>query len=371
MSVVAILLAAGAGQRLGGKTPKAFVELTGEPMFLRSLLVLQNHSQIQEVVLVVPKTNMALAKKLAPKVKIVVGGKERADSLAAGLQKTKAELVLIHNAANPYLTAKEISNVIQAAEQYGAAAVAHSATATVKRATGRRVIETLDRSKIWLTETPQVVRRDLLEQGLKIAKERKLEITDDIQFAELVGVQPRLVPASEQNRKITTAADLPPEWEFRTGLGQDSHPFASSKKPLVLAGVRLSAAGGLAGNSDGDVALHALCNALSSATGGGSLSTWSDAMCQRGIKNSQRYLAEILKKLKQEQWQVVNVSLSVEAARPKLESKIPQLRKSLVKLLKIAPESVGITATTGERLTAWGRGEGIQCFALVLLKKCV
>ncbi len=384
IKVSAILLAAGAGVRLRAKQPKAFVALGGEPLFLRSLRVLQGHSQIQEVVLVVPRAYLAQTRRLAPAAQVVVGGATRAASLAAGLKKIDEILrstqndsfVLVHNAANPFLTSREITATIQAAEKCGAAAVAHSATATVKQVAGGRVVATLDRSQLQLTETPQVVRRDLLTQGLKIAKQRKLAVTDDIQLAELAGIRPRLVPVSEQNRKITTAADLKDtEYrtqnpEFRTGLGQDSHPFASYKKPLVLCGVRISATGGLAGNSDGDVALHALCNALSSAVGGGSLSTWSDALCRRGIKDSRRYLAEIVAKLARDNWQIVNVSLSLEAARPKVESISPKFRRNLAGLLDIAPECIGITATTGERLTAWGRGEGIQCFALVLLKKC-
>jgi 2-C-methyl-D-erythritol 2,4-cyclodiphosphate synthase len=159
----------------------------------------------------------------------------------------------------------------------------------------------------------------------------------------------------------------------RIGLGQDSHRFADSvkdsKKPLILGGVRISENGGLLGNSDTDVILHSLCNALSSAIGGDSLATWSDEMCfKKGIKDSKKYVEYVFKKVKQKKYRVVNVSICVEAKKPNIELEtVQKIKETIASLLEIKKEQVGLTFTSGEGLTPFGQGKGIQSIAQVLL----
>ena len=153
----------------------------------------------------------------------------------------------------------------------------------------------------------------------------------------------------------------------KVGLGQDSHPFEKGK-PLVLGGVHIKDADGFVGNSDGDVILHALCNALGSAVGKGSLATYSDEMClQKGIKDSSEYVKTALEFVKAAGYSVNNVSISIEAKKPRLEVHFAAMKKVISQLLGIHDEDVGLTATSGEGLTAFGRGEGIQVFAMVSL----
>jgi 2-C-methyl-D-erythritol 2,4-cyclodiphosphate synthase len=160
---------------------------------------------------------------------------------------------------------------------------------------------------------------------------------------------------------------------FRVGLGQDSHRFVTPQenKPLMLGGVKVSEKGGLEGNSDGDVILHSICNALSSAIGGDSLSTWTDDMClKRGIKDSARYIEHIVNKLIMLKYSVVNISISIEAEKPRLEMKvINQIKRKIALLLKIKAEQVGLTFTSGEGLTAFGRSQGIQALTMVNVVK--
>lgn len=158
---------------------------------------------------------------------------------------------------------------------------------------------------------------------------------------------------------------------YRIGLGQDSHTFKTSgKKPLILGGVKISDSGGLLGSSDGDVILHSLCNALSSSLGGDSLSTWSDEMCQKGIKDSQKYVEYIFKKVKQKRYQVENLTISIEAKKPRLDLKIiNKIKKNIANILEIETEQVGITFTSGENLTPFGQGKGIQSISVILLSK--
>lgn len=159
---------------------------------------------------------------------------------------------------------------------------------------------------------------------------------------------------------------------FRIGMGQDSHPFEKKEnRSLILGGAKISATGGLAGNSDADVILHSLCNALSSAIGGDSLGTWSDKMCkEKGIKDSKKYVEYILEKAAEKKYVIENVSISVEAQKPRLsEEEINMIKTSLAGILSIRTEQIGLTFTSGEGLTAFGRGEAIQVLSIVLLKK--
>ncbi|OGE08293.1 2-C-methyl-D-erythritol 2,4-cyclodiphosphate synthase [Candidatus Curtissbacteria bacterium RIFCSPLOWO2_02_FULL_40_13b] len=157
---------------------------------------------------------------------------------------------------------------------------------------------------------------------------------------------------------------------FRVGIGQDSHRFAKLRKPLILGGVKVSDKGGLRGNSDTDVILHSLCNALSSAIGGDSLSTWSDEMCRRGIKDSQMYVDYIFKKVKREKYKVENVSIALEAKKPYIKLvTVQRIKKNIASLLQVESTQVGITFTSGEGLTSFGRGLGMQAISMVLLSK--
>jgi 2-C-methyl-D-erythritol 2,4-cyclodiphosphate synthase len=156
----------------------------------------------------------------------------------------------------------------------------------------------------------------------------------------------------------------------KSALGQDSHRFEErhSKKPLMLAGIKIPACPGLDGNSDADVVLHALTNAVSGISGVNILGPVSDRMCvKQGITDSRAYLGKALSTLRG--YRLVNVSVAVEALRPKLLKHIPAMKRSLARLCGLTVEDIGITATTGEGLTSFGRGEGIQAFVIISAEK--
>ncbi len=152
----------------------------------------------------------------------------------------------------------------------------------------------------------------------------------------------------------------------RTAIGQDSHRFEQddSGKSLILGGVRIAQCPGLAGNSDADVVLHALTNAVSGLSGINILGARADELCLRqGITDSSVYLREALATLRG--MRLVHVSVAIEAARPKLAGHQEHIRKSIAALCELNLTDVGLTATSGEGLTAFGRGEGIQAIAIV------
>lgn len=156
---------------------------------------------------------------------------------------------------------------------------------------------------------------------------------------------------------------------IRCAIGQDSHRFEpdSSEKILMLGGVEFSNHRGLQGNSDADVVLHAITNAISGITGVNILGKISDAMCRNGIKDSRAYIDEALKHLGR--FQIVHVSISIEAATPQITPMMAQMRARIAEILNISTSAVGVTATTGEGLTAFGRGEGIQAFVILTVNE--
>ncbi|MBI2051719.1 2-C-methyl-D-erythritol 2,4-cyclodiphosphate synthase [Candidatus Roizmanbacteria bacterium] len=158
---------------------------------------------------------------------------------------------------------------------------------------------------------------------------------------------------------------------YRVGLGHDSHRITKkTKKPLMLGGVKIKHQDGLEGNSDSDVILHSLCNALSSAIGGDSIGTWSDEMYQKGTEDSAKYVAQIFSKVRKKKYVIENVSISVEMKEPYLSfNQIELIKNNIGKLIKATPNKVGLTINSGEGLTSFGRGEGVQVFTVVLLKK--
>jgi len=153
---------------------------------------------------------------------------------------------------------------------------------------------------------------------------------------------------------------------FRSGIGQDSHRFlpAGSSKPCVVGGVIFDGVPGLDADSDGDVAYHAICNAITSLSGVPILGGIARDLCRKdGITDSQVYLERALKTLGNQA--IVHVALTIEGKRPHFEEKISEMKKSIARVLNIQSTAVGITATSGDGLTDFGCGDGLQCFCIM------
>lgn len=154
---------------------------------------------------------------------------------------------------------------------------------------------------------------------------------------------------------------------MRIGIGQDSHRFDENKR-LILGGFPIDHIG-LNANSDGDVILHSLCNAIASGIGLGSIGSYADEMCStQGIKDSSQYLKHVDSEMKRKGHSINNISISVECKTPKVEPLIDDIKKSISKILAISPDLIGLTATSGEGLTEVGKGLGIAVIAIVSLK---
>ena len=203
---VALLVAAGRGERLGTGGPKAFVMLGGRPMLQWSIDALATVDEVERIVVALPPGVQAPAGTIG-----VPGGDARSQSVRAALREAgDADVVLVHDAARPMVTAELIRDCLEALATHDcdAAIAATPVTDTIKESRGEEVVRTLDRSCLWAVQTPQVFTRQALERALDCAEEHLAAATDDASLVESGGGTVRLVPAPRENMKVTTPLDL-------------------------------------------------------------------------------------------------------------------------------------------------------------------
>ncbi len=380
----AIIVAAGKGKRMKSNTNKVFLPLLDKPMVYHTIKHFHACSLIDEIVMVTQKKDIKKIKEIKAKYnlnkikKIIEGGNERQDSVYNGFMSLKNakndDVVVIHNGSNPLVREKEIAECMNAARKYGAAVAGFQLKDTIKKINNNFVEKTIDRTDIYQVQTPQAARYGLFVKALKNARKKDLKVTDDVSLVEALGMKVRIVPCSYENMKVTTEDDLriaeaimmkKRNEGFRIGFGQDSHRFSSDKnRKLALGGYVLNETG-LEADSDGDVILHALFNAISSAIGERSLGYYAGKMFNDGITDSKEYLKVILNKLKKGNMEINNVSVMIEASRPRLEKHTDSIKNSLSKILRTDKQRIGIVYTSGENLTSFGQGKGMQCFVVV------
>lgn len=210
--VSVIIVAAGSGVRLGARVPKAFVSLNGKPMVGYSLQAFQECQSVAEIILVKPAfyqiNGLRYFDKYPKLSAIVSGGKERLDSVRAGLNMVSpdARVILIHDAARPLIRAEQITAVARAAEKHGAAILAAPVTDTIKKASGGRITGTVDRSQLWRAQTPQGFKMPVLQRSH--FNRKNIPATDDSQLVEMIKGKVRIVPGNDGNIKVTTPMDL-------------------------------------------------------------------------------------------------------------------------------------------------------------------
>lgn len=156
--------------------------------------------------------------------------------------------------------------------------------------------------------------------------------------------------------------------KIKTGIGQDSHRFENEKgKPLMLAGIKFDYPFGLEGNSDADVVFHSITNSISSVTGKNILGELADQLVNDGQKDSSEYLKLALNDL--DDWKINHIAIAIECLKPKLSRHLEAMKQSISNICKINTSDIGITATTGESLTAFGKGKGIQAITIITVSK--
>ena len=235
MHIIAVLVAAGPGTRLGAGEPKAFVPVCGVPLMTHALRSLLAESRVSAAVVACPVGEVERSRSILDAhgpwrcpVDVVEGGAERQDSVRAALMHAgAADLIAIHDAARPFVGRDVVDAVLRSAERHGAAIVAVPSTDTVKRVDeGERIVDTLPRERIWLAQTPQAFRADLIRAAHAEAYAAGITATDDAALVERLGAPVHVVRGNPENRKITTPEDLRWAESFlqrsRRGAGQRS-----------------------------------------------------------------------------------------------------------------------------------------------------
>jgi 2-C-methyl-D-erythritol 4-phosphate cytidylyltransferase/2-C-methyl-D-erythritol 2,4-cyclodiphosphate synthase len=372
--VGAIVAAGGSGIRAG--VAKQWLALDGETVLRRSARLLAACEAVDEVVAVVPAGEEARAlAELAglPKpARAVAGGAARADSVRNGLRALDGcAIVLVHDAARPFATPDLARRVAEAAARGGAALAAVQVTDTVKRGEGDRVVETLDRRALWLAQTPQGFRREILVRAYEAAGSGASAATDECALVERLGAPVTLVAGETGNFKITGPEDVERaralvEAPIAIGVGYDTHRFASGRK-LVLGGVEFEG-DGLLGHSDADACAHAIGDAILGAAGLGDLGRhFPDTDPRWKGVSSLVLLREIAARAAERGWRVGNCDVTLAARRPKIAPRSDQMRARLAEALGVQPGQVNVKATTGEGMGFVGREEGIAAHAVALL----
>jgi len=378
---IALIVAAGRGQRFGGELPKQYCDLGGYPVIWRTLAAFIEHSQVSAVKVVIHPDDRNLydaviashasLKLLEP----VHGGVTRQQSVRLGLESLSEEnpdFVLIHDAARPFVSGTIIEQVIAALADAKGAIAALPVYDTLKSSENGYVVTTVDRTGLWRAQTPQGFHfSDILTAHQNAPAQ---EMTDDAAVAEKAGFAVELVQGSAENIKITSMEDLKMaehrlgNWEHRTGMGFDVHRFCPGDH-VTLCGVTIPYPFALDGHSDADVALHALTDALLGTIGEEDIGhhfppadvQWKDA-------SSDLFLAKARELIRKRGGVIVNVDVTIICEEPKIGPHRQAMREAVAAVLQVAPERISLKATTTERLGFTGRKEGIAAQAVATVK---
>ncbi len=376
-----VVVAAGSGTRLGAAEPKAFATLRGVPILERALRGVFDSVEPAQVVVVAPASHLAAARAITDRaagaasavVSVVIGGDARQASVAAGLAALGPDVttVLVHDAARALTPPALFDRVVRAVRETGGGIVpALPVTDTVKRVgADAAVLGTVDRRDLVHVQTPQGFPRAGLEAAYAAATE---EHTDDAALFAAAGHPVATVEGEARAFKITTPWDLRRAENvlgaqtsgLRVGTGLDVHAYDESA-PLWLAGLYWGGEPGLAGHSDGDAVLHAICDALLSAAGLGDLgSRFGTADPRFADAASEVFVRETLALVRGAGFDVVNVAVQIVGVRPKIAPRRSELEALLSGMLG-APVTIGATTTDGLGFT--GRAEGVAALATALL----
>jgi 2-C-methyl-D-erythritol 4-phosphate cytidylyltransferase/2-C-methyl-D-erythritol 2,4-cyclodiphosphate synthase len=410
MFVTAIIAAAGRGQRFGGHVLKQLYAVGGRPLLERSVAAFVEHPLVSEVIVALPPE---LAERPpdcvrgggTKPVRVVMGGARRQDSVVIAFRAAdpRSEIIAIHDAARPFVSAGLISRTIEAASVHGAAVAACPSRDTVKRvvraagaAAGPMVAETLTRETIFLAQTPQVFRREILQLALAAGERDGVEVTDESTLAERAGQSVQIVEGEASNVKITTPSDMmvaeaiaaavddaperpgasgalagrtaKPARTGRAGTGYDLHRLVEGR-PLIVGGVTIPSPVGAAGHSDADVVCHAVTDAILGAAGLGDIGThFPDTAPEWKGASSLDLLSRTAARVAKQGFEVGNVDVTVILETPRIRPHVQAMQTAVASALGIDVGRISIKAKTNEGLDAVGRGEAIAAHAIALIR---
>src|SRR3954470_18511450 len=380
----AIIVAAGRGLRAGTGGPKQYRMIGGRSVIARAMEPFCGHPQVFAVQPVLNPDDIAMFNEAVCELRYqppARGGATRQASVHAGLEALAADapdIVLIHDAARPFVTRALISRAIDAAEATGAAVPAIPITDTIKQVGASGHVEaTPDRARLRIAQTPQAFRFDvILDAHRRAAQDGRNDFTDDAALAEWAGLTVATFEGDPANMKLTTPEDFIREearlaaqlGDIRTGTGYDVHAFGDGDH-LMLCGVRVPHTRGFLAHSDGDVGLHALVDAILGALADGDIGSHfppSDVKWKGA--SSDRFLKYAVERVTARGGRVANLEVTMICERPKIGPLRDTMRAKIADITGVDISRIAVKATTSERLGFTGREEGIAATASATIR---
>jgi len=379
-----IIPAAGFGSRMGMSEPKQYLHLGDKPIIIHTVAAFLCNPNIEDIVVVVPENRVDQTTRLFEKfqinsssVTVIAGGPRRQDSVYLGLKALddSTDIVLVHDGARPLITQEVIDRCYIGAIEDGAVIAAIPVKDTLKKsADGKKVGTTVNRENLFQAQTPQAAQVHLLLDAYERNEDQ--DVTDESSLLERADISVTIVEGSETNIKVTRPEDLilaetilsRTSSNMRIGHGFDAHRFTENRE-LILGGITIPHSHGLAGHSDADVLTHALCDAILGALGEGDI---GKHFPDSDVAFKDIYSIELLKDVVQSMtgngFTLGNADITVVCQAPKLAPHIDKMKELLTQCCGAVPGSINVKATTTEKMGFTGRGEGISCHAVVLLR---
>jgi len=369
-SVCAVICAAGKGSRAGFSENKLLIPF-GTSTALETTLSAFDFPAIDEIIVTASEVDFDQITALcAPyaRTKVVLGGADRSHSVYNALKASTADIVFIHDGARPYITREVIEGCIHSVKTHGSGICAIECRDTVAVVKDGKIVQVPARDTLRQIQTPQGFFRENITYAYERAFEQEtVAYTDDSSvFAQFCGA-PRICAGARDNIKLTYAEDFS-KGVARCGFGVDTHAFGKVQDYIVLAGVKIPSQSGLIAHSDGDVLVHAVMDAMLSAAGLKDIGHYfPDTDEQWKGASSMKMLGLVVELLAERNLTVQNLSVAIQAERPRLAKYIDDMKNALAGALGIDPTRVGISAGTNEGLGYVGEGKGITVNAYVLL----
>lgn len=372
--ISAVICAAGKGERAGFGRNKLLAPLDGAPALWHTLEKF-NIKEIDEVIVTSSETDFKEISALCAPFgyKVVSGGKTRTESVKNALKEVTGDIVLIHDGARPYVSREIILNCIESVKKFGSAICAIKLVDTAVCAEYGQITDRLNRDSTYRVQTPQGFFTEDIKYAYSLAGDR--DYTDDSAvYGEFIS-PPRLIAGSEENIKLTFKNDFirgiygGQPLSGRVGFGVDVHAFGDGNG-VLLGGVNIPCDRGLIAHSDGDVIVHALMDALLSAGGLKDIGVYfPDNDDTYAGADSCALLENTVKMLLNAGYVPVNISIAVQAEKPRLSPHVDKMREKLAAILGIRENDIAISAGTCEKLGFVGQGLGICAYAFVSLKE--
>jgi len=356
-----IILAGGESKRFNSKTPKAYHLYKNKPLLMHSIDKAKNYGKFSKIVIVINKKHKLYINKLKIKnIKIVIGGKTRAESAFRALKSIKSyniKNVLIHDAARPNFSLKLLDRLSKELETNNCVIPGIQTADSIKQKKLNKVTN-LRREDIYLIQTPQAFSYKKLYQ---LQNNKSVEITDDASLFAKAGKKIKIIKGEINNNKITMNSDIKINNSIKYGLGFDVHRLVHNKK-LYLGGIKIASTLGTLGHSDGDPVLHAVTDAILGACNMGDIGEkFSDK--DKKFKNirSTILLNKIINEVKKKGYLINNIDINIITQKPKIQKYKKQITNCIAKICKILPTQINIKGKTTEKLGIIGKEKAIAC----------